>query len=214
MGPSFAGRGAIEFPAFNIPWMLEVSAEQFSYLHVGDFDTSAPRNAPCVAGAPWNGNRGCVTTIGPGTGSVYVPSFTAQDRDLDLRLGVQVAWPRIYLGVGYLWRTDSYGYPEQTGVGFGVEKLPDLDHALSLFGSYWYYPSIQGNFTDPTSGIGYALQYRDSKYQLGAALSVPFFSNAGVFIEGGFMGDRGYAKQFAPDGFIHEGFFAGVGIRF
>ncbi len=29
-------------------------------------------------------------------------------------------------------------------VGFGLEKLPDLNQALSFFGSVWYYPNVKG----------------------------------------------------------------------
>ena len=73
--------------------------------------------------------------------------------------------PRIYLGVGYLWQNTSYGYPQQNGVGFGLEKLPDLDQPLSWYGSAYYYPTVKGSFTDATSGLGYTVGYRVLKYQ-------------------------------------------------
>ncbi len=210
MGPSFSGRAGIEFPLFNLPWMVEADARQYAYPHIGAYDNVAPANTPCAVGSTVPpGGVGCVTTIGAGT-SVYVPSFRAIDRDVDVRLALRIAEPRIYLGVGYLFRTTNYGYPQQHGWGFGAEKLPDLDKTLSLFGSYWYYPSVEGNYTNPL-GIGYELEYRVAKYQLGATYSV---GKSGVFIEGGFQGDQGRNKQFAPGDFIHNGWFAGIGLHF
>jgi len=210
MGPSFSGRAAVEFPLLNLPWMVEADARQYAYNHVGAYDGVAPANTPCAPGSivpP--GGTGCVNTIGTGA-SVYVPSFRAMDRDVDVRLAIRIAEPRVYIGVGYLFRNTNYGYPQQHGWGFGVEKLPDLDHTLSLFGSFWYYPSVEGNYVNPL-GIGYELEYRVAKYQIGGAYSV---GRSGVFVEGGFEGDRGYNKQFAPGDFIHDGWFAGIGLHF
>ncbi len=89
---------------------------------------------------------GPVTTIG-GTGSTIVPSFTAHEDDVDGRLGIKVADPRLYIGASYLWRQNNYGYPQINGVGFGAEKLPDLDQAITIYGSAYYYPSVQGTFS-------------------------------------------------------------------
>jgi len=210
-GPSYSGRAAVEFPLFNLPWMIEADARQYAYPHFGAYDGVAPANTPCAPGSVVPpGGVGCVTTIGSGA-SVYVPSFRAMDRDVDVRLAIRIAEPRVYIGVGYLFRNTNYGYPQQHGWGFGVEKLPDLDHTLSLFGSFWYYPSVEGAYTSPL-GIGYELEYRIAKYQVGAAYSLG--RRSGVFIEGGFQGDHGYTKQFAPGDFIHDGWFAGIGLHF
>ena len=211
-GPSFSGRAAVEFPIGGIPFMLEADGRQYDYQHIGDFDAIVPRNTPCAPGTPQFGNRGCVTTIGS-TGNVYVPSFDARDRDIDGRLGVKIADPRIYIGVGYMWRNSNYGYPQEHGVGFGAEKLPDLDHPISLFGSYWYFPNTWGSFIDPGTGQQFTLAYRIQKYEAGLAIS-PFPKNLGVFLEGGFLGDIGDNKQNAPSSFKHYGFFGGVGIKF
>jgi hypothetical protein len=208
-GPSYAGRAAIEFPIDNIVFMLEADARQYAYQHIGDFDGTVPRNTPCVGSIA--GNRGCVTPIG-GVGSVYVPSFLAEDRDIDGRLAVRIAQPRIYVGAGYLWRSTNYGYPTHSGVGFGVEKLPDLGNPFSVFGSYWYYPNVKGTWV---TAYGDTLAYRIAKYQAGIALTMasgPY--QGGVIIEGGWQGDRGYTKSLAPIDFVHNGWFAGIGIKF
>ena len=209
-GSSQAGRGVAEFPLGNIPFMLEFDAEQYAYPHVGDYDGTVARNAPC----PVSGERGCVTTLGGGA-SLYVPSFKAEDRDFDARLGVQVLSPRIYVGLSYLWLTNNYGYPQVHGPGLGIEKLPDLDHALSVFGDYYYYPQLSGNFS--AAGVPPSqLQYRFAKYEAGLTYALPLARNAGfgIFIEGGWMGNSAFAKQLAPIDTHEAGPFAGIGIKF
>src|SRR6202000_58315 len=94
---SFAARGALEFPAFGLPWMVEGDYRSYQYQH----------------------NDGFVTNIGQG-GATFVPGFRATDTDLDGRIGLKVVDPRIYVGVGYLSRSENYGYPRQQGVRFGV----------------------------------------------------------------------------------------------
>ena len=213
-GPSYAGRLAFEFPLGNLPFMFAVDARQYAYPHTGSLDGTVARNAVCAPGTLQSGNPGCVTTLGGGS-NVYVPSFTAIDRDVDGRLGIQIARPRIYVAASYLVRNTNYGYPQQHGVGAGLEKLPDLDHPLSLFGSYYYYPQISGNFSDP-NGTAFQLQYRYTKYQVGLDYHIPFniLSSSGVFLEGGYMGDNAVNKQFAPGNSKHAGFFAGLGLHF
>ncbi len=192
---SYAVRGAIEFDAFNLPWMLEGTYEQFQYPHN-------------CGGA---GDLGCnVTTIGQ-TGQTFVPAFTARDQDVDARFGLKVADPRIYIGVGYLWRTNNYGYPKQNGFGFGAEKLPDLNQAFSIYGSAYYYPNVKGDFTDPGTGVGYQLAYNILKYQIGATVA---FGKSPVFLDLGWMGDNGKNKTNAPSDFSHNGPYAGIGIKF
>ena len=108
--------------------------------------------------------------------------------------------PRIYLAGAYLWTSNNYGYPRMTGAGFGLEKLPDLDKSVSLFGSAYYYPVVQGNFTDPTTGTVFAVQDRFLQYQAGVTWNTPFgFSKqSGVFVEAGFQGNSTINKQFLP----------------
>jgi hypothetical protein len=191
---SYGIRGGIEFNAFNLPWMLEGNYEQYQYPH----------------NCGGTGDPQCnVTTIG-GQGSTFVPAFTAKEQDVDARFGLRVAQPRIYIGVGYLWRSTNYGYPRVNGFGFGLEKLPDLDQPLSLFGSVYYYPNAKGTFTDP-AGTQYQLAYNFLKYQVGVDY---VFGKGPVFIEAGYQGIRGTNKTNAPVNTSINGPFAGLGIKF
>ncbi len=181
--------------------MIAGDFRQYQYPH------DCPDTFPAPAGSECN-----VTIIG-GLGSTYVPAFTAKDTDVDGRLGLKIADPRIYIGVGYMYRTTNYGYPRQNGVGFGLEKLPDLDHTFSLYGSAYYYPSVKGTCgTDVCPTGPYDLQYRILKYQIGAAIN--FGKPAGVFLDFGYLGDQGRNKQNAPVDFNHNGPYVGLGIHF
>jgi hypothetical protein len=196
---SYAVRGAWEFDAANLPWMLEGTFEQYEYPH------------NCTTFNPPNSSLDCnVTTIGQ-TGQVQVPAFQARDSDFDVRLGLKVADPRIYVGVGYLFRSDNYGYPRQTGWGFGAEKLPDLNQAFSLYGSIWYYPNTKGGFTDPGTGATYTLAYNTLKYQIGGTVA---FGNSPVFLDLGWIGINGKNKTNAPSDYSMNGPYLGLGIKF
>jgi hypothetical protein len=194
---SYAVRGALEFPLFGLPWMVEGDFRQYQYPH----NCAGPGDAQCL-----------VTSIGTGT-QTFVPAFTAKDQDVDARLGLKIADPRIYIGVGYLWRTTNYGYPRQNGVGFGLEKLPDLDHTFSVYGSAYYYPSIKATCgTDVCPTGPYDLAYRVFRYQIGGAIN--FGAPAGVFLDFGWIGDQGRNKTNAPADYTHNGPYVGLGIHF
>jgi hypothetical protein len=204
IGTSYAARAAVEFPLFGLPWMLAGDYRYYRYPH--------------NAGLPVAGDPGFVTTIG-GLGSTFVPSFTAKDTDLDGRFGLKVADPRIYIAVGYLHRDENYGYPKQNGVGFGAEKLPDLDQVFSIYGSIYYYPSVTANYsfpaTDPLAGTSGKFTDRFLKYQVGATIlltgkSSPF----GLFFDGGFLGDSIRGKSLSPGDASHNGGYAGLGLKF
>ncbi|HEY1655332.1 MAG TPA: copper amine oxidase N-terminal domain-containing protein [Candidatus Tumulicola sp.] len=191
---SYAVRGALEFDALNIPWMVEGSFEQFGYPHnCGTTSTTTAIDPQCM-----------VTTIG-NTGQTFVPAFTARDTDVDARLGIRVLNPRVYIGVGYLWRSTNYGYPNMNGLGFGIEKLPDLNQPLSFFGNFWYYPQIKGTLgaTD--------LEYNMYKYQAGVNYVI---GGSPVFIEAGWMGDNLTNKLNAPATSTANGPFVGLGVKF
>ncbi len=192
---SYGVRGALEFNAFNLPWMLEGNFEQYQY----------PHNCAGVGDPQCN-----VTTIGR-TGQVFVPAFTPRDQDFDARFGLKVADPRIYVGVGYLWRTNNYGYPKESGFGFGAEKLPDLNQPFSVYGSAYYYPNAKGNFTDPGTGINYDLSYNILKYQLGLNY---VFGGGPVFLDLGWQGINGKNKTNAPSDISANGPYLGLGIKF
>ena len=216
-GGSYAVRGAVEFPLFGLPWMLEGDYRSYSYPHNNDFTAAELGTVPppCAAGGI-TGRQGCVTVIGA-YGQTNVPSFTARDTDFDGRFGLKIADPRIYIGVGYLHREENYGYPKQNGFGFGAEKLPDLDHSLSVYGSVWYYPSISGNFTFPSGappalvGTTDKFQQRFLKYQVGGTFNL---GSSGLFLDAGFLGDTIRGKNLSPSDASHAGGYVGLGIKF
>lgn len=219
-GSSYHVRGAVEFPLFNLPWMLEGDYRVFNYPHNQGAitPTFTPGTAiPCsvVTGTvdPTSGatDTGCVTVIGGG-GQTFVPAFSVRDYDFDGRFGLKVADPRIYVGVGYMYRSGNYGYPKLRGVGFGLEKLPDLDQPFSIYGSAWYYPNVKGNCGIDVCPTGpFNLAYRILKYQIGGTFG---FGTSPLFLDFGFLGDRMTNKDNAPVGQTHNGPYIGLGLHF
>jgi hypothetical protein len=217
---SFASRAAIEFPLFNRPWMLEGDYQQWQYPHDQNASTpAAPLIPGCVTRA---GDEGCVTVLGPLPGSTFVPAFTAREYDFDARLGLKVADPRIYIGIGYDWRTSNFqSYPKETGFGFGAEKLPDLDQPFSVYGSIYYFPQIAGNYTVPAfdpfgnpsaqAGQTFNVQYNLLKYFIGGTYNI---GQSPVYIDLGFVGDRGSCKTNCPVSFTHAAGMVGLGLHF
>lgn len=232
--------GAVEFPALGLPWMLEADYREFRYAHnaqqtVGICAPGTPGLTGCgtVVGnavyqtgiCPSTTDPGCVTVAGyqnviafNGLGQAYVPAFTARERDVDVRLGLKIFDPRVYVGAGYLTKSYDYlGYPRLTGAGLGISKLPDLDQPVSLTGSVWYYPRISGNYTYPTSallgplsGTTIPLSYAYWKYRAGATVNL---GKSGVFIDLGFNGERANARANAPSGTVLNAPYAGLGIH-
>jgi hypothetical protein len=201
---SYAVRGAGEFSLGNIPFMLEGSYERYQYPHncTGGTGTT-PFSPSCY-----------VTTIGGAGNYPLVTTTGLNDQDVDARFAVRVLQPRIYIGVGYMWMSNNYGYPNMHSIGYGLEKLPDLNHPLSLFGSVWYYPNVEGTYTNvataPISPQSYNLAYNILKYQVGVDYVI---GNSPVFIDLGWMGNQWSNKQNAPIGRTYEGPFAGIGFR-
>ncbi|MDQ2662736.1 MAG: copper amine oxidase N-terminal domain-containing protein [Candidatus Eremiobacteraeota bacterium] len=213
---NYAVRGGLEFSLFNLPWMLEADYRTYRYPHnqgVGTppgYSPNDPLNNACTT----PGDQGCVTVIG-GQGQTFVPAFTVRDYDFDGRLGLKVASPRIYVGLGYMQRSGNYGYPHLKGIGFGLEKLPDLDQAFSVYGSAYYYPKVRGTYTvqsGPQSGTSFDLSYRILKYAVGGTFT--FGRNVPVYLDFGFLGDKGTNQSNAPIDFTHNGPFVGIGIKF
>jgi hypothetical protein len=202
-GFSYRLHGALEFAIANLPWMVEVDYRQWNWQH------------HCGGG----GDPEClVTTIG-GLGQSSVPTFVGRDYDFDARLGLRILKPRIYLVGGYMWRGNNYGYPKETGAGVGIEKLPDLDRPFSFYGHAMYFFGVNGNFQSsplacgtPTvaSGCTFNVGYNVLKYDIGATYS---FQGFPLFIEAGFLGDRGYNTNAAPIGFSESGPYAGIGLK-
>lgn len=215
---SFAVRGAAEFPAFGLPWMVEGDFRQYQYAH--------NQNSATPVLCPSPGEQGCVTVIGA-YGQTFVPAFTAREDDVEGRLGFKVADPRIYIAGAFMSRSTNYGYPTQNGFGFGAEKLPDLNQPFSVYGSVYYYPTVKGHFTVPgcpagatpgtpacpdvNAGSTLTLAYHILTYQIGGTWNVP---KTPVFVDFGFLGDRGTNKTNAPSDFSHNGGYIGLGVRF
>ncbi len=148
-------------------------------------------------------------------GPAFTPVFMARQSSLDGRLEYKIADPRIYIGAGYLQTSTNYGYPKLTGVGVGIEKLPDLTKGISFFGSAFYYPSAIGTYTianaaSPNNGKSYRQQFAITKYDIGLAL---VFDRFPVYLYGGFSSDQYAAKQNAPIGQTHSGPYLGLGVK-
>ena len=201
---SWAIRGAGEFNLGHIPFMVEGAFEHWQYPHDCGGYVAGTHNYPASC---------YVTTIGGLGSSPVITTSPLWDQNVDLRLGVRVLDPRVYVGVGYLWVSNNYGYPNMNSVGFGGEKLPDLNHAFSFFGNIWYYPNVKGTYAVPTAASGgpssYSLAYDILKYQGGLTFAV-----GPAFIEAGWMGDSWANKQNAPVNRSYNGPFAGIGFRF
>jgi hypothetical protein len=203
---SYSVRGGGEFSLGNIPFMLEGSYDRWQY----------PHNCSAVTpgGVTHYAAQCYVTTIG-GAGSYPLTTATGlYDQNADVRLAVRVLQPRIYIGVGYLWMSNNYGYPNMNSWGFGGEKLADYNQPLSVFGSVWYYPNVKGTYnnlaTAPIKPLSYQLAYNVLKYQVGVNYVV---GKSPVFIEAGWMGENWSNKQNAPIGRTYNGPFAGLGFR-
>ncbi len=211
---SFTVKGAVEFPLFGPTW--EVGADYRHFLY--------PHNSQALPGA-CPGASGCVTTVGyqntvplTGLGAVYVHAFTAQESDLDVHFGLEVVDPHVYLAVAGLFRSYDYlGYPHLSGVGFGLEKLPDLDGPFSLYGSAFYYPHVSGTYTYPVSAITgplggqkTSLAYGEWRYELGATVALGKL----IYLDFGYLGDRDYEKSNAPSNTTANGPYVGLGLHF
>jgi hypothetical protein len=237
---SYALRGAIEFPLFGLPAMIEGDYRHYNYPHgaqqtVGICAPGTPGLTGCgtvvgnalyqTGNCPSATDQGCVTVVGfqqiiafNGLGQAYVPALSAQENEGDVRLGVRIFDPRVYLGAGYLTKSYNYlGLPRLSGAGFGLTKLPDLDQPLSLEGSVWYYPRIAGNYTYPTSpllgplsGQSIPLSYTYWKYRAGATAKL----GSTLFVDFGIAGERANARTNAPSNTTVNAPYAGLGIHF
>jgi len=237
---SYALRGAVEFPLFGLPAMLEGDYRHYRYPHtaqqiVNGCAPGTPGLTGCgtvvgnqvyqTGNCPSTTDQGCVTVVGfrqiiafNGLGQAYVPALTAQENEGDVRLGFKVFDPRVYLGAGYVTKSYNYlGMPRLSGAGFGVTKLPDLEQQLSLEGSIWYYPRISGNYTYPTTPLlgslsaqTIPLSYAYWKYRAGATVKL----GSTFFLDFGLAGERATARTNAPSNTAVDAPYAGLGIHF
>jgi Copper amine oxidase N-terminal domain len=194
---SWSARGAAEFARF----MFGVDYTQYRYNHT--CGSAAPP-------APTTDTSCLVTTVG-NSSAVFVPAFVSRDTFTELHLGYKVFDPRVYVGIAWEFNAHNNGYPDLTGVGFGAEKLPDLDQVISWYGSYYYYPNTRGTY----SGFGQSLpiQYSLQTYKIGGTWT--FTKNSPLWFDLGYEGNRGNAKANAvTPGYTHNGLYAGLGFNF
>jgi len=230
---SYLVQAGIEFPLGTIPMDLEGDGRHIYYKHNANQcffnrDIGAPPGCTVIGAGYYNlpgacpaNDPGCVTIVGRST-QAYLPAMIAQDNSFDAHLGFKVFSPRVYLGVGYYSKGVNYtGFPRIAGFGGGISKLPDLDHPFSLYGSYYYYPSVNGNYTYPNNSAFFGalantvvpLAYSASKYKAGAAFS--FAKNGGIYIDAGVAGERLNAKtNAAPVSTTVNAPYAGIGFHF
>jgi len=221
---SGAARAGATFSFANVALMAEANYAYFRYPHRGNpaFDGSPALGSNAntgLNGAPvcgvggqlaGTGDPGCVTTLGPASGSSFVNSFDARDTDLDGRVGIGIANPKIFLVGSYEDRYGNYGYPRLTGIGGGLEKLSNFEQPIDIYGSILYYPQISGDYVD-IFGNDQKLQYRYLKYQAGITLNLP---KTPIFLDFGYLGNRGIAKQNAPTNFTENSLYGGLGLHF
>jgi hypothetical protein len=201
-----AARVGASFDFADLSLMAEVNYAYWRYSHIGSRAFDGTNGLAC----PAPGTVGCVSTLGPAFGSSFVNSFVLRDNDFDGRVGLGVASPKVFLVGSYETRYGNYGYPRLTGVGGGLEKLSDFDQPIDIYGSILYYPTISGSYVD-IFGNNQQLQYRYLKYQAGLTLNVP---KSPLFLDFGYLGDRGMAKQNAPVNFTNGSLYGGLGLHF
>jgi len=190
-------------------------AYKFSPHWALKFDSRQDRYVTASNGTDQFGNQLTVfSTIDGGTAST--PVFLASQNTIDARLEYQIGAPDWYGGIGLIRASNNYGYPKLSGLGVGVEKLPDFTGSLSLYGSAFYYPSASGDYTvsDGASTnfrTTYRQEYSILTYDFGAAWQ--FSPGAPVYAYGGFAGDRYGKKQNAPIDQTHSGLYVGLGLK-
>jgi hypothetical protein len=222
-GISPAARAGLTFDFAGLSLMAEADYVAFRYPHRSSTGSAGPfytPNAPCDNGAALGinndapvGDAGCVTPLG-GVGSAYVPSFDARDTDLDGRIGIGIANPKVYLVGSYIDRYSNYGYPRLVGFGGGLQKLSDFSRPIDVYGSILYYPSISGDysfFNAAGNGVTSKLQDRLFTYQGGVTLGIP---KSPFFLDIGYLGSRGTIKQNSPAAFTESSLYGGLGLHF
>lgn len=219
----FGIRAVAELPVIGHNWMAQIDYRQYNYQH-----TSAGTMANGVTFACPAGNAGCVTPIGyqtydrvfnPGPLD-FVNAFGVTDSTTQIGFGSKIApIERFYISVGGVFRgTNAPGYPTESGMGFGIDKLPDVDRTISWYGNFWLYFNVNGNYTGPASAaLGslsaypFTVAYRLYAYRLGVTLSLP---KTPIFFDLSDVGDRADASANAPSDAVHNALYLGAGAHF
>ncbi len=168
--------------------------------------TRSVTNATTPAGAPG-------TALAYPSGQVIVPLFTAVNSESEIRLEYEPpAWP-VYLGLAYSLSSNNYNFPALKAFGVGVELQPNPRHALSPYGSYFYFPNQTGTYpladpNNPNSG-SYQSSYRANELTLGASLRIP---RTHLTLVGGYKQTTNVARV-SSFNFVQDGPFLGLGYR-
>ena len=235
---SYNIKGGIELPVLN-GMLIGGDYRTYSYTHNASVGTVL-----CTAGTagcqtvnghdavyqfgdcPDPTDPGCITVVGfrnimayNGLGQAYVPAFKATESDFDAQIAFRIAEPRVYLGVGGFIKHYNYlGYPDLTGLGVGMEKIPDFDKAVSWYANGYYYPDVQGNYSYPTSvflgplsGQTIKLSYATIKYAGGVTLNL---GKAPAYLDLGWAGEYYYGRTNAPSNTSVSSPFVGLGFHF
>lgn len=184
---SYAGRAVFELPLGQYDVYVGGEARKYSYAT----------------------RAGLTTGIGA-QGRGFVPSFDAVDYDYDVRAGVKLIGPRVYGAVSYLTRGSNFE-PRERGLGYGIEKLADVDQNFSLHGNVFFYPNVGGQYGVVGVGNGFGVSYREVRYLIGASIQP---NHSPLFLDAGFLGDRSKPRTDAPVGFNHQGPYVGLGLHF
>ncbi|MBV8670269.1 MAG: copper amine oxidase N-terminal domain-containing protein [Candidatus Eremiobacteraeota bacterium] len=146
------------------------------------------------------------------TGTAFSPVFTGRQWDIEGRAEYEILKPRINIGGSFLTTYTNYGDPRLTGGGFGIEKLPYGKTTFDWYGSFFYYPWMQGTYMEtagPNNGTSYKQQAQILKYDVGVNYGFGW-----IYVLAGYSGDRYTAKQNMPISQTHSGPYAGLGFRF
>lgn len=219
----YAFRAVSELPIIGHNWAAQVEYRSYNYAHTALGGQANGLTFACAANDP-----GCITPVGSATYNrvlspgpkIYLNAFNAQDSTTQIGLGSKIApYERYYISAGYIFRSFNYlGYPVQSGFGVGLDKLPDVDRALSVYGSFWEYFTVHSLFTGPTagslgtlSGATFNVNNRVFAYRFGATLNVP---GTNFFVDLSDVGDRGDTVGNAPSAFTHNQVLVGAGAHF
>ena len=95
--------------------------------------------------------------------------------------------------------------PRVFGDAYRQWHLSTTSRAPAFYGSAYYYPSVKGTIGPFTLG------YDILKYDLGVSYA---FQGIPLFVEGGFLGEHGWATDSSPSGYSEAGPYVGIGVKF
>jgi hypothetical protein len=219
----FGVRAVYELPIVGHNWVAQIDYHGNTYHHTANGALANGITFACPANDP-----GCVTPIGtktfnsvlsPGPAN-YLNAVSATDSTTQLSFGSKISRvERYYISAGYMIRSFNYlNYQTMSGLGFGLDKLPDVDRAVSVYGGFWVFFNVNGKYNAPStaalggfSGYPFTVAYRMFTYRLGATINIaksPFFLD----ISG--VGDREDVSSAAPSAAMHNVLQIGVGAKF